>query len=502
MRRLILFALLISQIAGACNSDDPSATQMASTICHAAQNGLIAPPANSLLASCGLGAKEGATAAARGIANMIKDTAGYVAQKASLYFHPTELWHENVQALSDEWHFFFGSDPARTIDRTAHQDAKSAERVAQPQYSRVEAAGLAAAAALNNLGHLAMLDGTTIACIPWRFKLNYICQFVGQFLTEVFGPMAAGKVVITSAKLARALAQFDIETKSVEELRRLSLRDRMGAASEALKASQTYRTVLRSGNANLLVRKDAISGGDRYFLEEYATVNGKRVKEISEIPRDAKTGGFDSNTPAGARLARMVAGQSQGKYLVFNDVMDLGKTNYFKAGTLAGDQYLAAVGRAMRANMRPGDMMFKNGGDELVVMIDTNDPKAVMSFQQRVHDAIKNDREVQALFRDERVARAQAIDRGSAPSAKQVSDLQDLARTRPGVAMGAARIDGGSPEEAWSSALNRAEGQAGRAKAQAKVNRGGDVKKYNQDVSPTVPRPRYDADIPIYDPVQ
>lgn len=397
-------------------------------------------------------------------------------------------------------------DPAKALDQTARAQATTSVTNLQQWKKRYDAAVALLQGFLAWLDHESEMIGLgtkSMVCLPWQWKVHQICQFISEFGSNVVTLDGIAGAANKSAQVARAIANFNRESKITEELARLSLTERLGAASAALKTANEYKTFLRAGDVNVTTRVDAISGETRYFLEEHATVHGKRVSERTEIPRDAKTGAFDSNTIPGKKLASAVAGAANGKFMVFGDVMDLGKTNYFKGGTQAGDKYLSHIAAALRNSMRNGDLIFKNGGDELVVILQSHDPAAVIAFQKRVQSAIANDKVLQQLFRDERVAAARAIPRGrDTPTPQQIAALQEMARTRPGLAMGSARIHPASPQQAWSTALQRAEEQAAKIKATTKAARGADITKYGSAVAPSETRSIFDAPIEILAPLE
>ena len=146
---------------------------------------------------------------------------------------------------------------------------------------------------------------------------------------------------------------------------------------------------------------------------------------MRELPRDAKTLAIDANFETGKKVAKLIVERSKGDHLVFIDVNNLGKVNYFKAGTQAGDVYLERVAKSIRANLRPEDQFFKNGGDELVVVLKTQKPEEVKAVIQRIHESIENDTPLQTLFKAERIEKAKQIKlTGAAPTQAQIEGLQ------------------------------------------------------------------------------
>jgi GGDEF domain-containing protein len=304
---------------------------------------------------------------------------------------------------------------------------------------------------------------SAMACMPWAIKLEQACFLTEKITSDlVIAGMDAGAPEKISESIS-ALVKFRRAANATPELRGASLAEQLKHSAHALgEKSTSYTTLFRAGQFNVLSRPDKVNGSTRFFIEEFYTANGRRLSDLYEIPTDAKTQALDSNTGAGKKFAQVMAQQQKGNYLIFGDVMDLGKVNYFKGGTQAGDKYLEHVAKALRTSMRPadGDLLFKNGGDELVVLLKSNNPVAVQKFEARVQQALKSDTELQSLFADERKLR-------NDPAFK----------LEPGVALGSAKIP--ETENPWNEALNSAETKAACAKATLKAARGEDVSKYN-----------------------
>jgi diguanylate cyclase (GGDEF)-like protein len=499
----LLFASSSFGLAPQCSANDSvqlSGAKMADVICDGVKKKVIEPASNNWFGMCAAGGGDGFVSSW----DDLKAFGKFVGVTIPAYQWKLEKFVviKEFNLAKQVYTLARGKDPIAEIDRIAHHDAISARDSLKSLYGRWQLAKEMTNAFVTDMAHSADLVGSSMACLPWTWKVQYICEFVQQMVVGLAGADVGMTAANKSATIAKAIARFENETKMIDGMKGISLSDRMKAASDALKSSSDLKVFMRTPGANVLVRKDAITGADRYFLEQFETIKGQKIRELTEVVRDVKTGAFDSNYPAGAKLARLVAANSKGKFLIFTDVMDLGKTNYFKAGTQAGDKYLEHSAAALRSNLRQGDFIFKNGGDELVVVLDTTDPTAVVKFQNRVHETMKNDKDLQALFKADRVEKAKAVSRAEVPKGETVADLQDAARIRPGVAMGASRIEAGSGDEAWSGALRRSEAQAALAKAQTKVNRGADIKKYNQAAVPTTSRPHFDAEIPVYDPIE
>jgi GGDEF domain-containing protein len=310
--------------------------------------------------------------------------------------------------------------------------------------------------------------------------------------------MAADK----SAAAAKAAADFARKSGTLDELKSVSFADRLKAAGDALTYQSQFKQVEKFGEVgNLRKRLDPITGQETLHFEEIAhRADGSVISVMRDIPRDAKTQAIDANFEYGHKLAVLTAEKSKGDHLLFIDVNNLGKVNYFKDGTQAGDAYLKAVAAAIRKNLRSDDRFFKNGGDELVVVLKTEKPAEAKAIIERIHRAIDQDRDLQALFRQERAAKAAEIKAATpatkAPTEAQVESLRETAKIRPSVSIGSTRIHG-----EWKSDLARAEKQAGEIKARYKAEIGLDALKYKVD-GLTSAAPKLTAKPAVLDPVE
>src|SRR5690606_32737799 len=178
-------------------------------------------------------------------------------------------------------------------------------------------------------------------------------------------------------------------------------------------------------------------------------------------------------------------------------------------GTQTGDKYLSSVSEALQKSLRPGDMIFKNGGDELVVVLNSNDSNVVKGISQRMIKEVDNHPQVRSLFRREvkdlsqqykDLNKADQVD--ALPKSvrdrlsvndiaeahkdfdvfktKQLErlkeDMMEQASYRGSISIGSALI---RSEDTLSSTLTRAEAQASKVKAEYKQRLGHDIGKYN-----------------------
>lgn len=229
------------------------------------------------------------------------------------------------------------------------------------------------------------------------------------------------------------------------------------------------------------------------------------------LPMDVHTQAVDANFDSGRRLVQsMVEEADRGVAVIFIDVNYLGRVNYFAAGQAAGDEYLEAVALAVRSCLRDDDLIFKTGGDELVVILDTDKAEVAQGVAQRIVDEVYYSPLARRIFHDQSVALAaeyRTIREASSPDQLTVGAIANLSLTdlelarsdfsqfrkryldilarrlhqhaafRPSVSIGTSITSPGVPFE---DAKRAAESQAAMVKIEYKQNLGQDVSKYER----------------------
>lgn len=140
----------------------------------------------------------------------------------------------------------------------------------------------------------------------------------------------------------------------------------------------------------------------------YTITNGKAPEKLSMDPS-----GFAINARDGANrqlaLADITAAQTngQGKATLFIDVNNLGKVNYFKAGSQAGDEYLGEVARIISEKTGGNGKVYRWGGDEFVVVLNETDKAKLRELNQSISDAVMSSPKLRAIFSAEKKAAAE-----------------------------------------------------------------------------------------------
>jgi GGDEF domain-containing protein len=240
-------------------------------------------------------------------------------------------------------------------------------------------------------------------CLPHHERSQIICEAVSNVFLLVFGPGKFLQGAKWTMQTGKALGDFVLETKTMRGLGQTSVAERLRKASQALNESVGKGTeILKLRNSS--VTEVVLPSGEKilHYEQKIKAADGKVHIVKREVPLDAKTGAIDSNSAIGkVILSEAVQAKAGSGSLVFIDVNHLGKVNYFKKGTQGGDEYLASVAESLRKTLRPGDMVFKNGGDELVVILGTKNPETVKNISQRMMNEVDRNPTVRELFRQE-----------------------------------------------------------------------------------------------------
>ncbi len=353
-------------------------------------------------------------------------------------------------------------------------------------------------------------------CLPLHKQSEIICQGVSNVFLLVLSPAQFIKGAKWGIDTARALKRFADETKLAHGLESSSLANRLELAGAALKeVNLTTKEIMTLKDARLFETELPTGEKILQYTKKVKDRDGNTHLITRDVPVDAKTHAIDSNTTIGKEILESMIKEKAGKgSIVFVDVNHLGKANYFDGGTQTGDRYLSSVSESLNKAMRPGDMLFKNGGDELVVVIASNQPKVVKNISQRMINEVDMNENVRQIFRHEvkksvqnyrDLNKAKELEQlpsslmGSlSPSELELArrdfsgfkesklkeikkEFQDQASYRGSISVGSSLID--SSDE-LPLVLSRAEAQASKVKAEYKSRLGQDVSKYNVEDIP------------------
>lgn len=359
------------------------------------------------------------------------------------------------------------------------------------------------------------LNIENFSCLPLEKKSEIICRG----LSEVFLFFVSPQRYVNGAKWGvehvKALRAFIVETKKINGLENMSVAQRLNLATKALKETKGAAEILKLRNGRII--EEALPNGEKILKYEYAVKasDGKLHTITREVAVDSNTHAINAKVGIGKEvLSELVKAQQGAGTAIFVDVNHLGKANYFKGNdvikgaTQGGDMYLANAAEEIRKNLRPGDMLFKNGGDEFVVILGTNNPKTVKDISQRIVNSVDQNKQIKQFFKlqvtnvaeryreinkatklsdlpESTVSKFTAEELEAAKKnfhlfaevkkAELKTALQEQASYRGSISIGSSRI---RHNDTIETSLERAESQASIVKARYKARYGQDVSKY------------------------
>jgi diguanylate cyclase (GGDEF)-like protein len=158
------------------------------------------------------------------------------------------------------------------------------------------------------------------------------------------------------------------------------------ALGAAALASGIGQVIARQRLRNMLEQQFELRRVSRYSVRQEARVEALN-RELTRTARlDPVTGignrrALDETLAslAGRRLAAVLLDLDQFK--AYND----------RNGHLGGDAALARVGNILRATIREGDLVFRYGGEEFLILLPGGDLAAAMGLAERVRVAVEQD---------------------------------------------------------------------------------------------------------------
>jgi GGDEF domain-containing protein len=247
-------------------------------------------------------------------------------------------------------------------------------------------------------------------------------------LRAAFNPVRATKVEIAAGQWQK---EFLLKYPQYEDLPKGEI-DRI--AKEVVEKGEGFvKEVLKANDVSV---KAYVNNGGETVLKysEPATMAGVRgARTETVLAVDSKTGAIDVAFPGGQRLVNAIFNNNEnGVIVIFKDLNHLGQTNYFYHGQAAGDLYIKAFGAAVRQNLRPGDLMLKTGGDEIVSVIPITtktmeNPETVKAITQRMVDTLHNSRDAREVFKTQ--SKILADEFKAVANAEKIADLPVQTRT-------------------------------------------------------------------------
>jgi diguanylate cyclase (GGDEF)-like protein len=158
------------------------------------------------------------------------------------------------------------------------------------------------------------------------------------------------------------------------------------ALGAAALASGIGQVIARQRLRNMLEQQFELRRVSRYSVRQEARVEALN-RELTRTARLDPVTGIGNRRALDETLASL-AGRRLAAVL-----LDL---DHFKAyndrnGHLGGDAALARVGDILRATIREGDLVFRYGGEEFLILLPGGDLAAAMGLAERVRVAVEQD---------------------------------------------------------------------------------------------------------------
>ena len=147
------------------------------------------------------------------------------------------------------------------------------------------------------------------------------------------------------------------------------------------------------------VHKEVLPNGQ----VQYSMTSGQRTMQLRT---DVSGYAVAANNEQGRQIAREII-SSGDQSVIFVDVNNLGKINYFQGGMKAGDDYLSAVAKEVSEKVGDLGTVFRWGGDEFVVSLNTTNRDLIREVQTRIRDGVAESATARAVFTAERRSRRQ-----------------------------------------------------------------------------------------------
>jgi GGDEF domain-containing protein len=227
---------------------------------------------------------------------------------------------------------------------------------------------------------------------------------VGRLNAAAVTLKEANHTIVVAQKATAEAEKLKVELAHAQALVAQAQREAAEAkattAALIAKEADLGKEVLKLRNSSLYIKKMEDGSEAMYYVRR-----GKDGKALTprEVPLDAKTLAIDSNSDIGKMIIRDILASKKGKksILVSMDFNHLGKVNHFEGMTGTGDRYLAGGARSIKESMREGEILFKNGGDELLTIVDVEDARAAQTIIQRMINNFDKNPEIKEIFKRE-----------------------------------------------------------------------------------------------------
>lgn len=371
-------------------------------------------------------------------------------------------------------------------------------------------------------------DYREFMCLPNEVRAELICNMTLRFFLggKALTSIAAAGVWTKESSLA--LKEFIQALKKQKAHSGLSYSESLKQAALVLNESIKETQLLQRWPQSQLVKTTDQAGAQKYVYEKKNKTEGRELWSKYPVPVDSLTKTINANDEVGKAILVDAVANSSGKGMLFIDVNDLGKVNKFAKGQLSGDVYIKEIGDSIRSAIRSSDLTFRTGGDELVLLINTNDKAAIRQVAEKISSSINQNPKLKELFREQSIYYKEqyqsiqnaksleqiperfrskmtaeelnkAKDNFTSFQSDKINSMKDIisshAGTRPSVSVGSIII---RQQETYEAALERSSKIADQAKLNYKAEQGQNLSKYGGSVSKSRIKPGTKPQ--IYDP--
>ena len=181
---------------------------------------------------------------------------------------------------------------------------------------------------------------------------------------------------------------------------------------------------------DVVLEKDVIEGLSPVVVRTPLDIHGEPLRHPDGSIQQSKkplmvdkiTGALNASvTYVQEVMTALIVNANRNPYttaFVFIDINDLGRVNYFDDKQVAGDLYLKRVAESVRLVCADADCavaslpfslqsdwVFRDGGDEIVLMISNVTPEKLQKVLTRIADNLDADQEARALFEKNRTSK-------------------------------------------------------------------------------------------------
>lgn len=168
---------------------------------------------------------------------------------------------------------------------------------------------------------------------------------------------------------------------------------------------QRQQIIRRLGPLNI-VKYVSETGESHVFAEYFDSTTSARAADakplrVEKIEMSHTTEMIDIRDNYSQRVLDALLKVQGQKNLVWVNLLNLGKLNYFEHKTLTGDKALKRVSQVIREILRENDLPFKLAGSEFLIYLNNLDPAVARQVRQRLQTALSRDPVLLSLYTDQ-----------------------------------------------------------------------------------------------------